>query len=95
MQKRNEPEYGNHGHSALAFFGWLLRQGPFTWTLSSYCCSTSVRVVVLPAALAIRDAMRACRLCWALTALQDLGTGVSWRPHGDSNPGYRRERAMS
>ena len=91
MQKRNEPEYGNHGHSALAFFGWLLRQGPFTWTLSSYCCSTSVRVVVLPAALAIR-AKNASHL---QTALQDLGTGVSWRPHGDSNPGYRRERAMS
>ena len=23
------------------------------------------------------------------------GGGISWRPHGDSNPGYRRERAMS
>jgi len=22
-------------------------------------------------------------------------SGVKWRPHGDSNPGYRRERAMS
>ena len=21
--------------------------------------------------------------------------GIAWRPHGDSNPGYRRERAMS
>ena len=21
--------------------------------------------------------------------------GYQWRPHGDSNPGYRRERAMS
>ena len=21
--------------------------------------------------------------------------GLNWRPHGDSNPGYRRERAMS
>jgi hypothetical protein len=21
--------------------------------------------------------------------------GIQWRPHGDSNPGYRRERAMS
>ena len=21
--------------------------------------------------------------------------GLFWRPHGDSNPGYRRERAMS
>ena len=21
--------------------------------------------------------------------------GFRWRPHGDSNPGYRRERAMS
>src|SRR4029079_19666074 len=21
--------------------------------------------------------------------------GINWRPHGDSNPGYRRERAMS
>ena len=31
-------------------------------------------------------------------AAKDLGLGkpwYQWRPHGDSNPGYRRERAMS
>jgi site-specific DNA recombinase len=32
---------------------------------------------------------------FALGGRQPRPTGVSWRPHGDSNPGYRRERAMS
>ncbi len=32
---------------------------------------------------------RSCRLIFMTTKLQ------CWRPHGDSNPGYRRERAVS
>jgi hypothetical protein len=27
--------------------------------------------------------------------LDDRVIYMNWRPHGDSNPGYRRERAMS
>ena len=32
---------------------------------------------------------------WQRTTLLNVTRCFYWRPHGDSNPGYRRERAMS
>ena len=34
-------------------------------------------------------------LCAPMRAYSHVLIGKLWRPHGDSNPGYRRERAMS
>lgn len=34
-------------------------------------------------------------LCFPYSELQNFTQNEKWRPHGDSNPGYRRERAMS
>jgi hypothetical protein len=47
------------------------------------------------AAMVSRVTADPANLTWRITTRSRPLPGNSWRPHGDSNPGYRRERAMS
>jgi hypothetical protein len=84
-------------HNPLEFGEWLLGRVAAIWTSAELLNKVRLQRVLFPDGLKVSSSGfgTAQHPLFFGSYLESAPEGVNWRPQGDSNPRYRRERAMS